>query len=265
MSDSSTLDVQTTPRVPHILIPLPDNDFDPTESATPWKVCKERGWQVTFSTEHGKIAQADHRLLMGPIRGPLGAGPKGLAAYRTMVQDAAYQHPIPYAEIAPQQFDGVVLTGGHAPGMRQFLESQVLQSKMLEFWKGGKVIGAICHGVLVLARTIDPQTGKSILHGSKVTALTKGLEATGYALTFWLLGRRYRTYDCYVADEVRNVLEKPADFSNGRSMWIPHVVQDGKLITSRWPWDATAFAERFTQAVERDIGGGRRVKQTQVE
>jgi len=28
---------------PHVLIPLPDTDFDPTESATPWRVCAERG------------------------------------------------------------------------------------------------------------------------------------------------------------------------------------------------------------------------------
>jgi len=253
MSDSYTLKDKPASRAPNILIPLPDRDFDPTESATPWKVCKARGWQVTFSTEHGKVAQADHRLLMGPIRGPLGAGPKGLVAYRAMTQDEAYQNPIPYADIDPQQYDGVVLTGGHAPGMRQFLESEILQSKMLDFWKQRKVIGAICHGVLVLARTIDPATGKSILYGSKITALTKSLEMTGYALTFWLLGRRYRTYDCYVADEVREVLETPKDFTNGRSMWIPHVVQDGKLITSRWPWDAATFAEHFAQAVENNV------------
>jgi len=30
----------------------------------------------------------------------------------------------------------------------------------------------------------DPQTGKSILYGSKVTALTKDLEMTGFGLTF---------------------------------------------------------------------------------
>ena len=70
---------------PHILITLPDHDFDPTESATPWKMCSERGWQVSFATENGTVAAADHRLLKGPILGPLGAGPKGLAAYRQMV------------------------------------------------------------------------------------------------------------------------------------------------------------------------------------
>jgi len=238
---------------PAILIPLPDHDFDPTEAATPWKVCTGRGWKVVFSTEHGQVAAADHRLLKGPILGPLGAGPKGLAAYRAMQQDKAYQHPIPYADIDPAQFTGVVLPGGHAPGTKQFLESPVLQAKMVDFWKRGKVIGAICHGVLVLARAIDPETGHSILYGSKVTALTKDLEMTGFSLTFWLLGRRYRTYPCYVADEVRGVLERPQDFKTGRSMLEPFAMRDGRLITSRWPLDAAAFTNLFIEAVAEQI------------
>ncbi len=239
----------TTASRPHILIPLPDNDFDPTESATPWKVCSQRGWKVTFATENGEVAAADQRLLLGPIRGPLGAGPKGLAAYKAMTQTGEFQQPIKYQDIDPAQFDGVSLTGGHAPGMKQYLESQVLQQKMVDFWKQGKVIGAICHGVLVLSRAIDPETGRSILYGSKVTALTRGIEMTGYALTFWLLGRRYRTYDCYVADEVRPVLRDPGDFKNGKMILIPFVLRDGNLITSRWPWDALKYSMGFADMV----------------
>lgn len=247
MSSTST---PATVRQPSILIPLPDHDFDPTESATPWKDCILRGWNVTFSTEHGDVAAADERLLLGPLRGPLGAGPKAQAAYRQMAQSEAYQRPLRYDQIDPMDYDAVVLTGGHAPGMRQFLESRVLQQKMLEFWQQGKVIGAICHGVLILARTIDPASGASILHGSQVTALTKNLEATGYALTFWLLGRRYRTYDCYVADEVKQALASPADFSTGSSMLVPFCVQDGNLITGRWPLDSALFSAAFVKRVE---------------
>ena len=241
-----------------ILITLPDHDFDPTESATPWKVCSERGWQVSFATENGQVAAADPRLLKGPILGPLGAGPKGLAAYRRMVEDPAYQHPIPYAEINPAQFDGLILPGGHAPGMTQFLDSLVLQGKILEFWQQGKVIGAICHGVLAASRTVDPQTGKSILYGSKVTALTKDLEMTGFGLTFWLLGRRYRTYPCYVADEVRTALERPEDFKVGKSMLLPFAYRDGRLVSARWPLDARLFTERFMEAMEERLAKGSR-------
>jgi putative intracellular protease/amidase len=113
----------------------------------------------------------------------------------------------------------------------------------------GKVIGAICHGVLVLARAVDPETGKSILYDAKVTALTKDLERSGYALTFWLLGRRYRTYECYVADEVRAVLRNPKNFMVGKFMLIPFTYRDGNLITSRWPLDAAKYADEFASMV----------------
>lgn len=242
--------------VPQILIPLPDHDFDPTESATPWKMCTERGWKVHFATEHGNVPAADHRLLKGPLLGPLGAGPKALKAYRQMTQDPAYQHPIPYADIQPAQYVGLILPGGHAPGMKQYLESPVLQEKVFQFWKQGAVIGAICHGVLVAARTIDPETGRSILYGSKVTALTRDLEMAGFALTFWLLGRRYRTYPCYVADEVRGVLERPQDFQVGRSMLVPFAYRDGRLVTARWPLDATLFTRLFIQNIDEQLNPG---------
>jgi len=235
---------------PHILIPLPDYDFDPSESAFPWKVCMQRGWKVTFATENGNMAACDPRLLKGPIFGPLGAGPRALSYYKEMISTVEFQRPIKYSEINVSEFSAVSLTGGHAPGMRQYLESEILQQKMVEFFKQNKVIGAICHGMLVLARAIDIETGKSVLWDYQVTALTKDLEFSGYALTFWLLGNRYRTYKCYVADEVRGVLKDPKNFKNGPLMILPFIVEDGNLLTSRWPLDAPKYAGRFAELVE---------------
>jgi putative intracellular protease/amidase len=235
---------------PHILIPLPDNDFDPSESSFPWKYCTDRRWKVTFATENGDVPACDPRLLKGPIFGPLGAGPRGLANYKKMSASPEFQHPIKYADINVDDFDAVSLTGGHAPGMKQYLESEVLQGKMVEFFKQDKVIGSICHGMLVLARAIDPETGKSVLWDYRVTALTKDLEYSGYALTFWLLGRRYRTYECYVADEVRGVLKDSKNFKNGPLMVWPFIVQDHNLVTSRWPLDAPLYARTLVEMVE---------------
>lgn len=236
---------------PHVLIPLPDHDFDPTESATPWRVCVDRGWKTTFATEYGAIPQADARLLMGFLRGPLGAGPMGLRDYRRMSESPEYQKPICYADINVKDYDALLLTGGHAPGMKQFLESRVLQQKSVDFFKQGKGVGAICHGLLVLSRAIDPDTGKSVLYEYQTTSLTKFLEVIGYCSTFWLLGRRFRTYDVYVADEVKSVLKHKSQYSSG---WIPlpHVVVDRNLVTSRyWLFDALPYSVKFAEMVER--------------
>ena len=63
--------------------------------------------------------------------------------------------------LEPERFDGLLLPGGHAPGMRQYLGSAALRGRVLACWCSGRPVGAICHGVLVLARTIDPATGQT--------------------------------------------------------------------------------------------------------
>ena len=241
--------------MPRVLIPLPDHDFDPTESATPWRVCVDRGWTATFATEHGDVAEADHRLLMGFVRGPLGAGAMGMRDYKRMVAAPEYQKPIRYDQINADDYDALLLTGGHAPGMKQFLESKVLQEKIVGFFKQGKGVGAICHGLLPLARAIDPDTGKSVLYDYKTTSLTKILERIGYASTFWLLGRRFRTYDAYVEDETRAALKDSRQYSAG-FLLLPHVVVDRNLVTSRyWLFDALRYSVRFAEMVEVRVNG----------
>lgn len=240
-----------------ILMPLPDRDFDPTESAIPWKVCSSKGWKIYFSTEHGKVAQADLHKLKGPLPGLLSASKRAREAYEQMTNDSAFQNPIPYADINPDMFRAILLPGGEAPGMRQYFESLVLRSKVLQFWQRGKLIGAICHGLLILARTIDPQSGRSILYGHKVTALPKSLDRTGHLLDAWFFKHGYIMYSPCVADEVRACLEHPEDLSSGPSVLVPspYVVTDGNLITSRHYGDAGKFSERFVDELEKRTRG----------
>jgi putative intracellular protease/amidase len=251
MAEANFIGMNPGKVIPSILMPLPDQDFDPTESAIPWKACNSRGWRVAISTEHGDIAQADPHKLKGPLPGLLSAGAKAQAAYQQMTQDQDYQHPIPYADIDPNRYKAILLPGGDTPHMRQYLENPVLQNKVYQFWQQGKLIGAICHGMLVLARTIDPQTGHSLLYGHKVTALPKSLDRAAYLFDSWLLKRGYLMYSSCVAEEVCACLERPEDFSNGPGILTPYVVSDGNLITARWYMDAELFAERFADELQQ--------------
>ena len=148
-----------------ILMPLPDHDFDVTETAIPWQLAVDTGHEVIFATESGgQAAQADQRLIDGVIFGQLGAEPDAIVAYHKMIESPAFQKPRSWLDLDSTQFDGLILPGGHAPRMRQYLGSEALQDQVLRFWKTGKPVGAICHGVLVLARTIDPVTQKSVIY-----------------------------------------------------------------------------------------------------
>lgn len=240
-----------------ILVPLPDRDFDVTEVAVPWRLATRAGHEVVFATERGARPAADPLLLTGVIFGQLGAEPEPKAFYQEMEKAPAFDKPIAWADIDPAAFDALLLPGGHAPLMRQYLGSAALQEKVLAFWRQeSKPVAAICHGVIVLARTRDPQTGLSVLAERRTTCLPKYLERVAYYTTAWKLGRYYRTYPEYVEDEVKGALRDPAsqfvrgpfagmsrgtDTDDGPAM----VVEDGRYLSARWPGDAYLFAKRL--------------------
>ncbi|MGH7286548.1 MAG: type 1 glutamine amidotransferase domain-containing protein [Myxococcota bacterium] len=174
-----------------ISIPLPDRDFDVTEVAVPWRLLSRAGHELVFCTEKGAAPQADPLLLSGVLFGQLGAAKEACALYRELERTDAFRHPVPWDSVDLARFDGLLLPGGHAPGMRQYLGSTGLQDQIAAFFATGKPVGAICHGVLVLARSRDPSTGKSVLDGSYVSARWPG-DAYTFARAFEGLLRRGR-------------------------------------------------------------------------
>jgi len=240
-----------------VLMPLPDRDFDPTESGVPWRMIRQHGHAIVFATPDGRPGQADPKMVTGKGLGILApflkADANGRSAYDEMAQSAEFNHPIPYGEIRPAEYAALLLPGGHAPGMRPYLESKRLQSTVAEFFVQAKPVGAICHGALLAARS-HGAAGRSVLYGRKTTALLKNMELAAWALTCVYLGNYYRTYPLAVEDEVRTALAGPEDFLSGPSglrrdspsnLDPGFTVRDGRYLSARWPGDAHRFARDF--------------------
>lgn len=226
-----------------VLIPIPDADFDPTEVAVSWQVLAAHGHTVVFSTESGRPAAADDIMVSGrgldfwsrvPGLGRvtfvgrfLRANRDARTAYAQMLQAAEYQHPISWNDARLDDVHALLLPGGHrARGMRSYIDSENLHALVVEAFRRGMLVAAICHGVLLAARSIDPSTGRSVLFGRKTTALTWDFERRAWRLSritrFWDRDY-YRTYserpgdpDGYmsVEAEVTRALENPDDFRN---------------------------------------------------
>jgi putative intracellular protease/amidase len=237
-----------------VLFPLPDRDFDVTEVAVPWKLLREAGHDVVFATEAGATPACDPLLLTGVVFGKLGAREEPIAFYRELERAPAFASPRRWSDCAASGFDALFLAGGHAPGMRQYLGSEVVQRLTVEFFATPKPIAAICHGVLVAARSRSAD-GRSVLHGLRTTCLPKYMERSAYLATFWRRGRYYRTYPAYVEDEVTAALATPEHFERGprelsrrgtRDDDTPaFVVEDGRYVSARWPGDAYLIAKRL--------------------
>jgi protease I len=245
-----------------VLIPLPRRDFDPTEAAVPWRELSGCGHQVRFATPDGSKAQADPRMLhgtgLGPLRGLLRADENGRSAYHAMLADPCFNSPWSYAQAAAESIDALLLPGGHAPGMREYLESSTLQSIVAAAFASNLPIAAICHGVVLAARSRQ-RSGESVLRGRKTTALTRNLELTAWVLTAAWLGNYYRTYPETVQSEVTRALASAADFDAGplalRRDNPEHpdygfTVRDGNYLSARWPGDAHRLALDFARMLE---------------
>jgi putative intracellular protease/amidase len=180
-----------------------------------------------------------------------------------MQASAEFVAPIRWNHVEAADYDALLLPGGHAPGMRQYLGSRLLQQKVAEFAALRRPMAAICHGVLLLARARDA-SGRSVLHGRRSTCLPKYMERLAYGLSFWKLGRYYRTYPAYVEDEVRAALASSADFVRGPLTLgergtaaddaAAFVCEDGDYLSARWPGDAYLFGRLLVGRLGARLG-----------
>jgi putative intracellular protease/amidase len=282
----------------HVLIPIPSLDFDPTEVAVSWQVLNERGHSVAFATPDGQPATGDELMISGQGLDPWGRLPglrrmvvigrflradeRARSAYQAMVRSDEFRAPLTWEDASGERVDGLLLPGGHrARGMRSYLESEVLQQSVAGAFAADLSVAAICHGVLLAARSVDPATGRSVLYGRRTTALTWSLERKAWHLArvarFWDPDY-YRTYRetagqppgyMSVQQEVIRALAGPDDFvdvpadareyslkTSGRARDTPDddrpafVVTDGSYVSARWPGDAHTFARRFAEVLE---------------
>ncbi|WP_047286433.1 DJ-1/PfpI family protein [Pseudomonas protegens] len=247
-----------------ILILLPHADYDPSESSLPWQAARDAGFAAQFAPPLGMPAYADSRLVslgFGPLNPLLMTPAADLARYHAMTRDPAFCSPLPYAGVDPAAYEGLLIPGGHARGMRSLLESEEVRRIILAFFQADKPVAAVCHGPLALARCIDSASRRSVLHGRKVTALLAGpMELEAWLVTAPWLGRYYRTYDHSVEQEIKAALASPADFLPGP--WLPRrdsaqhpergfVVRDRNLLTARWPGDCHRFANEWVTLLQQ--------------
>jgi len=246
-----------------ILIPIPDFDFDPSETSIPWSVLKDNNIDITFATPSGKPGKADFRMLSGKGLGVftkvLKANKDAAYQYILMVEDKKFNNPIKYEDINPSDYSGIILPGGHAPGMKTYLESRILQNIIARFFEENKPVGAICHGVLLVARSINPKTGKSVIYNYKTTSLLKSQEMSAYYLTALWRGSYYRTYPITVEDEVKSYLIDKKNFLKGNlglirdsinNMNHSFSVLDNNYLSARWPGDAYDFSLKFLKMIK---------------
>lgn len=191
------------------------------EFAAPYYQFLDAGAQVTVATPKGGQPPLD----------PKSDTPEGQTeATKRFKADAAAQkvlaHTEKLASVKAADYDAIFYPGGHGP-MWDLAEDKDSIRLIVDFWKAGKPVAAVCHGPIAFHRVeIDKVP---LVKGKRVTSFTNSEEAA-VQLT--------DVVPFLVEDELKRLgglYEKAPD-------WQSFAIADGRLITGQNPASSTETA-----------------------
>jgi putative intracellular protease/amidase len=216
---------------------LDDDTEHPTgfwgeELVAPMRVFRDAGIDTTVATAGGVRPTVDEASVSVE-----GAGGDDQAQELRDELDALAEEldsPLALEDVAPEDYDGVFVPGGHGP-MEDLAESDELGQMLLAMLDDDKVVAAVCHGPAALLSALEPD-GAWALAGRRLAGFTNDEETqAGLAENApWLLEDRMR--------------EAGGEMESGPA-WQPFAVVDKNVVTGQNPASSGEVAQRTVEAL----------------
>src|SRR5215469_6862736 len=203
-----------------------------TEALHPFEVLAAAGFEVDLASETGTFG-LDFNSLQPPF---LSGGDK--AVYNNP------DHPFMVklnsqlkkaSDLKKGNYGVFFASAGHA-ALYDYPTAKGLQAVAADVWDRGGVVGAVCHGPVILPGIIDSKTGKSIIHCKTVT---------GFTIEGELI---FRILDKLRADGVVPVVEAVtaagAFYSGSVGAFDDYSITSGRVVTGTNPESGRSATER---------------------
>lgn len=200
------------------------------ELAAPHQAFVTAGHTVDFASPGGVLQPLDQHSADPAIAGEDCA--RHVAHAEQALRD--FGPLLPLAEVSADDYDAVVLPGGHGPVVDLFQDAD-LGRLLVAADRAGKIVGAVCHGPAALLSAVD-ERGEWIFAGRRMAAFTDEEErlfgtADGAP---WLLASRLR--------------ELGARHEEG-APYEAFTVRDGNLFTGQNPASSAPMADAINGAL----------------
>lgn len=133
-------------------------------------------------------------------------------------------------------YDAIYLTGGHGVSF-DFPDSEALQTLIAQFYDGGKIVSAVCHGPAGLLN-VKLNNGEYLLKDKNMTA---------FSWTEEELAHRADAVPFNLEEELQ---KRGAKYGKALVPMFKHVVEDGRLITGQNPTSASGVGEAVVKALK---------------
>ena len=214
-----------------------------TEALHPYQVLTAAGFEVDFASETGSFG-FDEFSLTPPFL--VGSDKAVHENAKSPFMVKLTSQCMKASDVDSAEYGLFFASAGHA-ALYDYPHAKGLQAIALDIWNRGGVLGAVCHGPVLLPAIVDPKTGKSIIAGKTVTGFTTEGEMVLNVL------------DRLKADGVSTVLEAVSkvggDYSSPMSAFDDYSVTAGRIITGVNPASARSAAERTVRAFDTPAKG----------
>ncbi len=216
-----------------------------SELTHPYYLLTEKGYSVEVFSEKGGRCEADS---LSDPRDPSGYQASDLISMGFIHTPALARLPEETAKVSAidvARFDAIIVTGGQGP-MVTMEQSANLHRKFVEFYEGGKVACALCHGVSIL-RYARLSTGEPLARGKTVTGFANVEEdyADNAVWSAGVLSRDKHVQPWRIEDELRKL---GANYVQA-GLWRGFAVRDGNLVTGQQNFSGAETAELVAATV----------------
>jgi putative intracellular protease/amidase len=152
------------------------------ELQAPWDILNEAGHDLTMATPQGKtplpLAISMDPDFVDPVQQYKVNTPEACERMRELLKSGVWDDPITLAEASMDDYDAIVMVGGLGADI-DLANNPNLHRLIMEGYKGGKLVSAICFSVGALAFTRDPDNDyKSVVYGRAITAHPRAWDFT---------------------------------------------------------------------------------------
>jgi putative intracellular protease/amidase len=195
-----------------------------------WDVLEAADYQMDIASPlGGKIPIDPISLLRTELEDAVGLR----AAVSKRYEDRAFmnrlQTTLKIADVDVTAYDAIYMTGGHGV-MFDFPHSSALAALTTQFYESNKIVSAVCHGPCGLLEA-KQRNGDYLIKGKNVT---------GFSWKEEILAKRDQAVPFSLEEELQ---KRGAIYSKARLPFVPHVVENGLLITGQNPTSPKAVAE----------------------
>jgi len=202
------------------------------EAAHPYVVFKDKGYDLTFVSPKGGLADCDPESVSSYAKDP-----ECIRFTKECLNEKNQVKTVQISEVKDAAKYDVIFYVGGTGVMWDFPDNDAQNKVAAALYENGGIVSAVCHGPAALVN-VKLSDGKNLIDGKRVTGFTNDEEAA--------IGKTK-----VVPFLLETALRNKGAITSAVKNWGSNVEVDGRLVTGQNPGSASGAAKAIAELLEK--------------